>query len=224
MRHDAKVADLPARRTLADIVASLARGSAAVDGVGRTIFAEQPWGPESRAVVLAEDPLRGRAPSMPSYACLLDVGHASEVLEVWSNRRAGAVPSPEEAAAALIHYAAHDAHQPMTCHHHGCGRPAAAACSACGRSLCGTHVTGVTPVVRCPPCSRTWVDGATRSTAASPAMRALAGPCGPVLVAGALTLTIGLLIQSMPVGVAGACLLVVATCIWLGRFVLHVME
>ena len=219
------MAALPARRTLADVVASPdLLGPASRTGTGRTIFAEQPWGPDSRAVVLAEDALRGRAPSMPTYACLLEVGRAAEVLEVWSNRRGGAVPSPQEAAEALIHYASHEAHQPMTCQQHGCGRPEAATCSSCGRSVCGTHTTGPTTVVRCPPCSRSSAADATRSTAASTAVRALAGPCSAVLVVGALTLTIGVLVRSMPLGAVGTCLLVVATCIWLGRFVLHSME
>ncbi len=226
MRHDAKVAELPARRTLADIVASLdALGPAGVGGVGRTIFAEPPWGPDSLAVVLREDPHCGRAATMPTYAYLLEVDHASEVLDVWSSRRAGAVPSPAQAAEALIHYAAHDAHQPMTCVHYGCGRPESATCSTCGRSMCHTHAAGPASAARCPTCSSSSaVAKPSTATSVAGAARGSGGPWSVLPLTGAVGIALGVLIQSWPVAAGGACLLVIGTCIWLGAFVQRIME
>ncbi len=226
MRQNAKVAELPARRTLADIVASLdGRGPAGAGAVGRTIFAERPWGPDSLAVVLREDPHRGRAATMPTYACLLEVDHASQVLDVWSSRRAGAVPSPAQAAEALIHYAAHRAHQPMTCLHYGCGRPEATTCSTCGRSMCHTHAVGPASAARCPWCSSTSPVGKPSTlTSVARAARASGGPSSVVAVAGAGGVALGLVIQLWPLAVGGACLLVIGTCVWLGAFVQRIME
>ena len=213
------VAHLPARRTLADVVASLdAMDPAARSCGGRTIFAERPWCPESPAVVLEEGALRGRAPSMPSYAYMLEVAVAVEVLEVWSSRRCGTAPAPEQAADALVHYAAHATHQPTTCQHYGCGRPEAGSCSTCRRSICSRHAQGSTPDVECPSCAT----GPTSSRSGKPA-----GPPSVlrrgVLLAGVLSLALGLLVQSVPLALGGTCLVIVGACIWLGSLVLRIM-
>lgn len=81
--------------------------------VGPTIFAQRPWTPDSLAVVLQEDAVDGVAPSRPEYGYLLEVDIAKEVLGVWSDWRAGAQPTDVEAAQAVIHYATHDAYQPV---------------------------------------------------------------------------------------------------------------
>jgi hypothetical protein len=104
---------LPYESTVSDIVRQIdefERG----DGfeVEPTIFAVEPWTPESAAVVLALDVVDGVAPSRPQYVYLLEIDIAVEVLEVWSAWRGGAIPSPEEAAVAVIHYAKNDAYLP----------------------------------------------------------------------------------------------------------------
>jgi hypothetical protein len=76
-----------------------------------TIFARKPWGPDSDAVILREDTLESE--SHPGLRCLLAVYIAREVLEVWSAWRDGRSPSHDEAAAAVIHYAEHDAYMPV---------------------------------------------------------------------------------------------------------------
>ncbi len=80
--------------------------------VAPTIFARKPWTPASPCLVLAEEAVNGRARSAPDYAYLLEVDLARDVLAVWSDWRSGVVPSPEEAARAVIHYAEHDAYEP----------------------------------------------------------------------------------------------------------------
>lgn len=80
--------------------------------VGPTIFAQQPWTPDSPAQVLNEDPINGLAPGAPDLRYVLEVSMALEVLKVWSRWRAGAVPSVKEAVEAVIHYATHDAYFP----------------------------------------------------------------------------------------------------------------
>lgn len=219
------MADLPARRTLADVVACLDALGPEAPGASRTIFAQRPWCPESLAVVLADTALRGRAPSMPTYAYLVEVDRAAEVLQVWSKRRSGTVPSPQEAADALIHFAAHEAHQPPVCAHHGCGRPEAACCSTCGRSVCVQHATGKMPGVRCVPCSRTSPAARTRPRKAlATALRGTSGTWSLVLAAGVVCIVLGVLVQATPLWVGGICFAVIGACIWLGRLVLQLME
>jgi hypothetical protein len=223
MRHHEAVADLPALRTLADIVADLDHLDRAGRNSGRpTIFAERPWAPGSPAVVLDEEAHRGRAASMPSYAYLLEVGHAAEVLEVWSSRRAGTTPSAEQAVDALIHYAAHDAHLPTTCAHYGCGRPGAGSCGTCSRTVCARHSSGSVP--ECPTCSK---EPAVLGTGRSNAEVERGGGgrlWGAVLASGVASIGLGTLLQSVGLSVAGICLLVVGGCIWLGAFVLRIMD
>ena len=76
----------------------------------RTLYAERPWTPDSRVVVLEG---QGVSPTEhPGFDYLLEVDLAVEVLEVWSERQSGRLPTPDEAALAIIHYAQNDAFQP----------------------------------------------------------------------------------------------------------------
>jgi len=223
MRHHEAVADLPAVRTLADIVTGLDRlHPAAHNGGAPTIFAEMPWTPSSAAVVLNEGVHRGRAASMPSYAYLLEVGHAAEVLEVWSSRRSGMVPSPEQAVDALIHYAAHEVHQPMTCVQYGCGRPGAGSCATCQRTICTRHAEGSVPDLVCPTCSRGTAP--QRTGTPKPGVGGRRRLHRALLVVGAASIGLGLLTSTLALSVAGTCVLVVGACTWLGAFVLRLMD
>lgn len=209
---------LPERTKLADVVASLD----AVERRGRhgafpTIFAQPPWSASSPAVVLCEESLDGRAPSMPTHAYLLEVDVAAEVLELWSSRRSGRTPSPEEATEALIHFAAHGTHLPLPCHHVGCGRPGGSSCVACGWFFCDRHKVVAGRSGGCRSCS----------PAATVASRPRGG--APPLVwgglqgAGVLGLALGGLTGAVPLLLAGTCLLVVGGCIWLASMVAKVM-
>lgn len=80
--------------------------------VGPAIFARPPWTPDSEAVVLREDVIESRTAS--GFRLVLEVAVAREVVEVWSAWRGGREPSPDEAAAAVIHYAENDAYLPVT--------------------------------------------------------------------------------------------------------------
>ncbi len=221
----AGVAALPDRTRLADVVASLdAFHRAAHNGVEPTIFAEEPWHPASPAVVLSEQARGGRAPSMPSYSYLLEVELATEVLSTWTSRRSGSVPSPEQAAEAVIHYAAHDSHQPAICHWHGCGRPGLRRCQACGGLMCGRHSVVSGSTAECSRCSM------GRATAQDSDHRVGAGGrrrtnlvAGGLQVGGVLSLGSAWALGSEPLFAVGACLLVVGACIWLGALVLRVM-
>jgi hypothetical protein len=108
---------LPYESTVLDIISRIdeLEGSDPFED-GPTILAEEPWTAASAAVVLADDVIDevvdGTAPGWPEYRYLLEVEIAAEVLEVWSAWRGGAKPTPEEAVAAVIHYAAHDAYLP----------------------------------------------------------------------------------------------------------------
>jgi hypothetical protein len=66
--------------TLRDIVARLDNyppGDG--DEVGLTIFARQPWTPDSPAEVLNEEAINGTAPSAPDLCYLLEVSTALEI-------------------------------------------------------------------------------------------------------------------------------------------------
>ncbi|MEO5680449.1 MAG: hypothetical protein ABIS47_12365 [Acidimicrobiales bacterium] len=214
---------LPDRTRLLDVAATLGASRPAVrDAAAPAIFAQQPWGPHSAAVVLAEQERGGRAPSMPSYAHLLSVEVAAEVLAVWSTRRAGMVPSPDQAVEALIHYAAHHAHLPVTCEHPGCGRAGARSCTACRILVCGTHTEGSPGAVTCSSCAPR--RGVARGSApvAAPGRRGVAGWVVPLL-GGLLVAGLGSLLGSLPVAVAGSCLVVLGACIWLSTAVARMM-
>jgi hypothetical protein len=100
-------------QTLRDLVARLEDLD---DGdrfeVAPAFFARLPWSPDSEAVVLREDELESR--ERPGFRLVLEVPMAREVLQVWSAWRGGRPPSADEAAAAVIHYAEHDAYVPVT--------------------------------------------------------------------------------------------------------------
>lgn len=80
---------------------------------GPTIYATRPWTLNADAVVLRgdDDPEGGTTESGHQY--LLEVDLALDAIAVWSDWRGGRTPTPEEAALAVIHYAEHDAYQPL---------------------------------------------------------------------------------------------------------------
>lgn len=100
--------------TLVEVIATL---DGIPDGdpydVEPTIFVRKPWTAYSEAVVLNEDAVNGVAPSAPAFAYLLEVDLAKEVIRVWREWRAGAVPTPEQATQAVIFYGEHDSYQPL---------------------------------------------------------------------------------------------------------------
>jgi len=221
IRQNAVVASaLPERTKLLDVVATLdsveRRGR---HGVFPTIFAQTPWSSSSPAVVLCEEPLDGRAPSMPTHAYLLEVDVAAEVLEVWSSRRSGQTPSPEEATEALIHFAAHGAHLPLPCHHVGCGRPGAGRCPACRSFFCDRHAVVPGRSGGCLTCSpaRALPVASRSSRGARPLV------WGGLQGAGVLGLALGGLTGVVPLLLAGTCLFVVGGCIWLSSMVTRAM-
>lgn len=71
------------------------------------IYAARPWTRDSGAASRAELD-DGSAP--PGLAYLLEVDVVRDVAEVWSSRRGGRAPTPDELADAVIHYAEHDAY------------------------------------------------------------------------------------------------------------------
>lgn len=104
----------PYRSTLSDAVRRLAefdRGDRYE--VGPTIFAERPWGVDSPAVVACEETVNGALPREPQFAYVLEVAIAEDVLAVWSDWRSGRLPTTEEATAAVVYYAEHDAYEPV---------------------------------------------------------------------------------------------------------------
>jgi len=88
-----------------DVVQSLATRDP-----GLTIYTAttRPLSEDSPAVVVMEG-----EPIPANLAYLLEVSLAAEVLEVWSDWRAGRAPSPSEAVAAVEWYADHDAYLPV---------------------------------------------------------------------------------------------------------------
>jgi len=219
------VAGLPDRTRLLDVVASLDAVDRRVHhGAFPTIYAQTPWCSTSPAVVLCEESHGGRAPSMPSHAYLLEVDVAAEVLEVWSSRRAGKPPSPEEATEALIHYAAHGAHQPLTCHHGGCGRAGEASCGPCSRSFCTRHAVVPGRAGGCLSCSPPRVVGPAHPAPTATTRPASVGVWATLPVLGVLGLVVGWLGSVPPLLVGGACLVVVGGCIGLGALVLRLMD
>jgi hypothetical protein len=71
------------------------------------IYASAPLTPRSEAMICAE----AESPAGLDY--LLEVALAREVLHVWADWRHGRQPTPEQAARAVIHYAQHDAYEPV---------------------------------------------------------------------------------------------------------------
>jgi hypothetical protein len=79
-----------------------------------TIYSRPRPTPQSDAVVLAE-PEDGstRPASAGGLHYVLEVFMAREVIEVWQEWR-GRAPTPEEACRAVLHYAEHDAYEPLS--------------------------------------------------------------------------------------------------------------
>jgi len=100
--------------TLLEVISSL-HDIPAGDGytAGPTIFAMRPWLPSAEAVVLRGDEVPEGVITSSGHHYLLEVDLAIEAVEVWSEWRAGAVPTPEEATYAVIYYGEHDAYQPV---------------------------------------------------------------------------------------------------------------
>ena len=142
---------------------------------------------------------------------------AAEVLEVWSSRRSGLTPSPEEATEALIHFAAHGSHLPLPCHHVGCGRPGGRSCTACGWFFCDRHAVVPGRSGGCPSCSPTRAVATHAPGGAPPVV------WGGLQVAGVLGLALGGLTGAVPLLLAGTCLFVVGGCVGLGTLVLRLM-
>jgi len=80
---------------------------------GPTIFVMRPWQPSAEAVVLSGDEVPEGVITNSGHYYLLEVDLAIEAVEVWSEWRAGAIPTPEEATYAVIYYGEHDAYQPV---------------------------------------------------------------------------------------------------------------
>ena len=79
-----------------------------------TIYSQRKATPQSEAMVLAE-PEDGstRPPSAGGLHYVLEVFLAKEVIDVWQEWR-GRAPTPEEACRAVLHYATHDAYEPVS--------------------------------------------------------------------------------------------------------------
>jgi hypothetical protein len=80
---------------------------------GPTVYAQRPWTLSADAVVLRGADLPAGLTTASGHHYLLEVALALEAVEVWSEWRDGAVPTPEQATAAVIHYAEHDAYEPV---------------------------------------------------------------------------------------------------------------
>ena len=112
--HHLGVTDLGHTARLREVVNSLERfGDGDRYEPGPTIFARKPWTADSLAIVLQEDAVEGVAPSQPSFFYFLEVEIAKEVIRVWSSWRGGAEPTAEQATRAVLHYAEHDAYEPL---------------------------------------------------------------------------------------------------------------
>jgi hypothetical protein len=73
-----------------------------------TVYAVRPWTASTDVVVSEAD----TPPDGHEY--LLEVDVVLDVLRVWSAWRDGVLPTPEEAAEAVIHYAERDAYLPVS--------------------------------------------------------------------------------------------------------------
>lgn len=74
---------------------------------GLTVFAAEPWTAQSDATAVPNRDGSSR-PDAEGRAYLLEAVLIHDVLETWRAHRDGAVPSPQEACEAVIHYAEHD--------------------------------------------------------------------------------------------------------------------
>ncbi|MFI7280181.1 hypothetical protein ACIBOV_07935 [Micromonospora chersina] len=101
-------------QSLLEVITSL-QNIPAGDGylAGPTIYAKRPWTPSTDAVVLRGDGVPEGLTTESGHHYLLEVDLAIEAIEVWSEWRAGVIPTPEEATLAVIYYGKHDAYQPL---------------------------------------------------------------------------------------------------------------
>ncbi|MEV4481864.1 hypothetical protein [Micromonospora coxensis] len=99
--------------SLLEVVSSLRHSPVDVGhSAGLTIYAKRPWTPLADAVVLRGDNREGLT-TESGHHYLLEVVLAIEVVEVWSEWRHGAIPTPEEATMAVVYYGENDAYQPL---------------------------------------------------------------------------------------------------------------
>jgi hypothetical protein len=77
------------------------------------IYARLPWTPQADALVLRVAELPDGVTTSSGNRYLLEVNLAIDVIEVWRAWRGGAIPTPEEATLAGIHYAETDVYQPV---------------------------------------------------------------------------------------------------------------
>ena len=80
-----------------------------------SIYAERrpEWSPESRAVLVDATDEASAPPEEEGLEYFLEVDLAREAVEVWSQWRDGATPTPEDRFAAVTHYAVYDAYLPV---------------------------------------------------------------------------------------------------------------
>jgi len=76
--------------------------------IDAVLYAVRPWTATSDVVVSEAD----SSPDGREY--LLEVDVVLDVLRVWSAWRDGVLPTPEQAAEAVIHYAERDAYLPVS--------------------------------------------------------------------------------------------------------------
>jgi hypothetical protein len=77
-----------------------------------TIYAAEPWTPDSRAMVACEGTSEAVAAVSGGMRYLREVRIAVDAVEVWSAWRAGRIPSADERCEAVIHYAVNDTYLP----------------------------------------------------------------------------------------------------------------
>jgi len=80
----------------------------------QTIYIEEDsWSGTSEVVVSFEPDDGSIPPEAAGKKYLLEVDLAGEVLEVWSDWRAGREPTPKDMVEAIIYYARNDAYMPV---------------------------------------------------------------------------------------------------------------
>ena len=76
-----------------------------------TIYAQQPWRPDSATAIARMDEEASEATAR-GLAYFLEVAIVREAVEVWGTWREGRQPTPDERCEAAIHYAVNDAFLP----------------------------------------------------------------------------------------------------------------
>lgn len=95
-------------------VAMLRDALASIDGFDEeaTIYAREPWGPTSAAVIAIEGEESATKAISEGFTYLLEVSLAKDVIDVWSAWRSGDVPSADQRCEAVVYYAMNDAYLP----------------------------------------------------------------------------------------------------------------